>query len=65
MNREILKTLYLQLAKVKKDRDFMKSVAIALDTDEKKEEMIAFLKSSEKISTSDVYRKELQINEEP
>ncbi|MDO4615695.1 MAG: hypothetical protein Q4B15_08710 [Lachnospiraceae bacterium] len=61
MNEKILKRLFRDLAKVKRDRDFMRSVALALDSDEKKEKMINFLETHKNLSTSDVYRKEMEL----
>lgn len=66
MVNEIERKLIEQLASVKKDKTFIRSVYQALKTDEKKEQMIAYIisckESDNPISMSDVYLKEMQIN---
>ena len=62
MNEDLLRRLIAYLASVKEDRDFIRSVAQALDTDEKRERMIEYIRSNEDLSTSKIYIKEMQIN---
>lgn len=64
--RMLDKKLIANLASVEENRNFIKGVYVSLDTDEKKEQMIAYItenrKSGKALSMSDVYIKELQIN---
>lgn len=64
--KEIDKRLIANLASVKEDKDFIKSVYTALDADEKKNEMIKYIsnrrENGERLSMSDIYLKEMEIN---
>ncbi len=62
MNEDLLRRLIAYLASVKEDRDFIRSVAQALDTDEKRERMIEYIRSNAGLNTSKIYIKEMQIN---
>ncbi len=62
MNKELLKRLIAYLASVETDRHFIRSVARALDTDDKKEKMIDYIKSNNDLKKSDIYAKEIQLN---
>ncbi len=62
MNEDLLRRLIAYLASVKEDRDFIRSVAQELDTDEKRERMIEYIRSNEDLNTSKIYIKEMQIN---
>lgn len=62
--REIDKQLAKELSNIKLDKSFISSVFAALDTDEKKREMIDYLQSGKELKVSDVYIKEMQINNE-
>ncbi len=63
---QIEKELIANLASVKEDRFFIKSVFTDLDSDEKKKEMIRYIKENREngisLSMSDVYLKEMLIN---
>ena len=56
------KELIRLLAKVKVNKTFRASVYQAMDTPEKKKEMIKFLEERNDLKMSDVYLKEMQIN---
>lgn len=56
------KELIRLLAKVKVNKTFTASVYQAMDTPEKKKEMIKFLEERNDLKMSDVYLKEMQIN---
>ncbi len=64
MNEELLKRLVAYLASVETDRHFIRSVVRALDTDDKKEKMIDYIKANEDLKKSDIYVKEMQLNKE-
>ena len=56
------KELIRLLAKVKVKKNFIASLYQAMDTPEKKKEMIKFLEERNDLKMSDVYLKEMQIN---
>lgn len=56
------KELIRLLAKVKVNKTFIASVYQAMDTPEKKKEMIKFLEERNDLKMSDIYLKEMQIN---
>lgn len=61
--KDLDKELVSLLAKVKINKTFMASVYQAMNTKAKKEQMIEYLKKNGNLKMSDVYLKEMQINE--
>lgn len=61
--KDLDKELVSLLAKVKISKTFIASVYQAMNTKAKKEQMIEYLKKNGNLKMSDVYLKEMQINE--
>lgn len=61
--KDLDKELVSLLAKVKINKMFIASVYQAMNTKAKKEQMIEYLKKNGNLKMSDVYLKEMQINE--